>query len=362
MNSLTLRIRNKTGATMVSNTFIDDYMADANGEFVKVYLYLLRCVSHNKQLSISVIADKFNHTETDVIRALKYWEKMKLLKLSYTNNILMEIAFIDDFNDSSAEDDVKNTETAATQAPSTTPVVSTQVTADSKSKIPSYSADALKGFSENEDIKQIIFVAESYLGKTLSPSEMNTLMFFYDDRDGLNFTVDLIEYLIEYCVSKGHKSINQYARQTALAWREQEIKTVTQAKAQTIHYNADFYKIFNALGIKGRKMVPFEANYIEKWLNTYSFTRDVIEYACEQTLSTIHQPDFKYTDSILTNWHGQNVKHIDDAKALNLKHQKKNAALKAAAQTTSHAPARYSNLDQRTYNYDDLEKQLLTTK
>lgn len=361
MNSLTLRIRNKTGATMVSNIFIDDYMADANGEFVKVYMYLLRCVSHNKQLSISVIADKFNHTETDVIRALKYWEKMKLVKLTYTNDILTEITFIDDFNNGDLEDNVKNVETAATQAPSPTPVASSQVI-DTKSKVPAYSADALKKFSENEDIKQIIFVAEAYLGKTLSPSEMNTLMFFYDDKDGLNFTVDLIEYLIEYCVSKGHKSINQYARQTALAWREQEIKTVTQAKAQTIHYNADFYKIFNALGIKGRKMVSFEANYIEKWLNTYCFTRDVIEYACEQTLSTIHQPDFKYTDSILTNWHEQKVRHIDDAKALNLKHQKKNAALKAAAQTTSHAPARYSNLDQRTYNYDDLEKQLLTTK
>jgi DnaD/phage-associated family protein len=137
---------------------------------------------------------------------------------------------------------------------------------------------------------------------------------------------------------------------------------VTQAKAETIHYNADFYKIFNALGIKNRKMVPFEATYIEKWLNTYCFTRDIVEYACEQTISTIHQPDFKYTDSILTNWHSQNVKHIDDAKALNLKHQKKNAAIKAAMQTSSHTPARYSNLDQRTYNYDDLEKQLLTTK
>jgi len=360
MNSLTLRIRNKTGATMVSNTFIDDYMADANGEFVKVYLYLLRCVSHGRQLSISVIADKFNHTETDVIRALKYWEKMKLIKLDYTNGILTEITFIGDSLSSDAAATTSEAESAATKLDA--PETAANTTADSKTKVPSYSADELKRFSENEDIKQIIFVAEAYLGKTLSPSEMNTLLFFYDTKDGLGFSVDLIEYLIEYCVSKGHKSINQYARQTALGWREQEIKNVTQAKAQTIHYNADFYKIFNALGIKGRKMVPFEANYIEKWLNTYCFTRDIVEYACEQTLSTIHQPDFKYTDSILTNWYNQNVKHIDDAKALNLKHQKKSAALKAASQASSQAPNRYSNLDQRTYNYDDLEKQLLTTK
>ena len=29
-------------ATLVSNEFIDRYLAEANGEYVKVYLYLLR--------------------------------------------------------------------------------------------------------------------------------------------------------------------------------------------------------------------------------------------------------------------------------------------------------------------------------
>ena len=31
-----------SSATSVSNIFIDEYMSDANGEFVKIYLYLLR--------------------------------------------------------------------------------------------------------------------------------------------------------------------------------------------------------------------------------------------------------------------------------------------------------------------------------
>ena len=59
-------------------------MPGANGEYVKIYLYLLRCLKPEPQeLSISLIADKFDHTESDVCRALKYWEKMKLLKLDY---------------------------------------------------------------------------------------------------------------------------------------------------------------------------------------------------------------------------------------------------------------------------------------
>lgn len=370
MNSLTLRIKNNSGATCISNKFIDDYMADANGEFVKVYLYLLRCVSQNRQLSVSVIADKFNNTETDVIRALKYWEKMKLLQLTYTDKILTGISILDFdslnnssdniTDESSTNADLINTDSAginhvSDEAPDIMTVSSVKSTA------PSYTADQLKSFQENEDIKQILFVCEAYLGKTLSPSEINTLLFFFDKEQGLGFSVDLIEYLIEYCVSKGHKSINQYAKKTAIAWKEQEIKTVTQAKAETIHYNADFYKVFNSLGIKGRKMVPFEANYIDKWINTYAFTTDVVIYACERTIALIHQPDFKYVDSILTNWYNSGVKHLGDAKALDAKFHAKKAASKAQA-SAAQPPQRYSNLEQRSYDYNELEKELLTAR
>ena len=66
----------------VPNVFIDEYMADANGEFIKVYLYLLRCMNSNGgSVSISAIADNLNHTEKDVMRALKYWEKVGVLSI-----------------------------------------------------------------------------------------------------------------------------------------------------------------------------------------------------------------------------------------------------------------------------------------
>ena len=57
--------------TVVSNEFIDTYMAKANGEYVKVFLYLLR--HENEDLTVSAIADALNHTEADVKRALAYW-------------------------------------------------------------------------------------------------------------------------------------------------------------------------------------------------------------------------------------------------------------------------------------------------
>ena len=61
--------------TSVPNRFIDHYMISANGEYVKIYLYLLRCMNQPEcTFSLSRLADHFDHTEKDIQRALKYWE------------------------------------------------------------------------------------------------------------------------------------------------------------------------------------------------------------------------------------------------------------------------------------------------
>ena len=68
----------KLNATMVANEFIDRYMAGANGEYVKVYLYILR---HEGQIrDAGQIADDLNHTESDVRRAIGYWVRQGELK------------------------------------------------------------------------------------------------------------------------------------------------------------------------------------------------------------------------------------------------------------------------------------------
>ena len=68
MANIKLHSDSPVSATSVSNTFIDEYMSDANGEFVKIYLYLLRLMNAPQaSFSISSIADKFEHTESACI-------------------------------------------------------------------------------------------------------------------------------------------------------------------------------------------------------------------------------------------------------------------------------------------------------
>jgi len=83
MGHLKIYKDNYSDATTVSNIFIDEYMRDANDAQIKIYLYLIRMLNANLPFSVSDIADKFNHTEKDIQRALRYWEKMHLLRLEY---------------------------------------------------------------------------------------------------------------------------------------------------------------------------------------------------------------------------------------------------------------------------------------
>ena len=80
MKKLTLTNRAQSETTVLENEFIDRYMPQANGEYVKVYLLLLRHLNTpSGTLTISKIADILDHTEKDVIRALNYWKKQGLL-------------------------------------------------------------------------------------------------------------------------------------------------------------------------------------------------------------------------------------------------------------------------------------------
>ncbi len=330
-------------ATLIDNTFIDRYMATANGEFVKLYLYLLRCVGSGRELSISSIADFFDHTEKDVRRALSYWEKLNLLKLKYDDGgSITDIVFCPGQTTEETEVSVSG----SLQEP----------------EIPtkrSLTTPRKKQLREEEDIRQLIFVAETYFGRVLTSTEITNLMYYYDT---LHFSFELIEYLIEYCASKGNPG-PRYMEKVALEWYRDGISTVGQAKKQSSQYSRDYYQIFAALGIQGRAPAPKEIEYMDRWLRVWSFPFEIILEACERTIMQTHQPSFSYADGILKKWHEQEVSSLADIEALDREHEKtkeySRQKAKSDSVTGSKVSNRFNNFRQRDYDFTILERQLL---
>lgn len=90
MDQILLYTNHIPRTTLIHNSFIENYMPEANGDYVKVYLYLAKCIQYQESgLSISSLADRMDNTEKDVIRALQYWEKRNLLQLDRDPNTHM---------------------------------------------------------------------------------------------------------------------------------------------------------------------------------------------------------------------------------------------------------------------------------
>lgn len=343
MKALTIRNRFQRDTTLVENDFIDYYMVKANGEYVKVYLFLLRHLSNpGMVLTLSTIADCLENTEKDIVRALKYWEKEQLLTIHYD-----EAGKVTGLEIGKA--------LSSTPAPVNTPapVKEPEPIAEPPKKTVA-EKEPVKTVSRKE-LKQLLFIAEQYLGKTLTKTDVDTITYICGH---LGFSADLVEYLIEYCVENNHKSIH-YIEKVALAWADDHITTVDEAKKQSESYNKNCFAVLNAFGIKGRSAAPVEIDFIKTWTNTYGFTLDMILVACDRTMAAIHQPSFEYTDTILKKWKLNNVHHLEDVKALDLAHQqvqKKKPASKLSSKN------KFNNFEGRSYDLDSLECQLLNSK
>ena len=131
----------------------------------------------------------------------------------------------------------------------------------------------------------------------------------------------LIEYLIEYSVSRGHKSM-RYIETVALAWADEGITTVTMAKEANSRYAKEYFTIFKSMGISGRNPVDTEISLMNTWLNDYGFTMDIIQEACSRTVLSTGQPSFQYADKILSGWKDKNVRTLADVRLLDAQHQR----------------------------------------
>ena len=360
MGNLKIYQDNYVGFTIVSNCFIDEYMAEVNDAQLKIYLYLMRMMQAGRPFDICDTADAFNHTEKDVMRALKYWEKRGVLSLEYDGNRnLVGIRLLEP--DQTVTPPVSgSSDVSSPSRPEVLPQMKDHTaseTADARACVPasfsrpSYSLDDLKAFQEKDSTAQLLFIAEQYLGRTLSPSDMKSILFF---SDRLHFSDDLIDYLLQYCVERGKKDF-RYIEKVAISWAEAHVTTPAEAESHSSKYDRTVYTIMNSLG-KHNAPTRREAEFIRRWREEYGLEPAIILEACDRTVLATDKHRFEYADRILLSWKEAGVHHKADISRLDKGFQKEKPAKQSAVRPTD----KYNRFMQNTYDYDELEKQLLS--
>ena len=329
MNLADLQPVIKPDVTIVPNSILDQYLPEANGLQLKVYLYVLRTLNSGAPIQISVMADYFNETVNDITRAISFWEDKGVFSFGASNN-------------------------TSSQAPATTTPENDSPALSPSEVIRNISRDSFQNFSNSQDFSELRFVAEAYMGKPLSSNDLHILLFI---KENLGFSNELIDFLLQHCAECDKKSFH-YVQKVACEWSKQGITTPEEAQAHCTMYNKRIYTIMNALGKKSDP-TNAELEFIERWYQQYAFEADVILEACKRTVLATDKNRFAYADKILSSWHAAGVHHLTDISRVDasFQTQRKTSTPRKTPGYVSNNPFlqhQSSNVD-----YDALEKELL---
>lgn len=326
MGYIKVKSEKKEKFTTVSNIFIDRYMPEANGEFVKLYIYLVRLLQDNIGATVSSIADKMSCQEKDVCRGIKYWISKGILDLKYdkaedTYSItLLKLEEEEEADTSYESDDYlmniiafqknekKAVKTEKVEVAEETPQASVPAAKKNPSK-KRLTQNQLNLKLQDPELMDLRDEAEAYFQRELAQEDMNSLIYIHDE---LHFSFDLCEYLLEYC-GEIKKTDSKFYEKVAINWYENEITTRAEAKEFTLRYFTLFGKILEKLGIQWHSINVKEKSFINKWTTTFLFDNVIILKACE--IAIVNSPSkatFNYVDGILTKWHAAGVKTLKD--------------------------------------------------
>ena len=303
-------------STEIPDVFFTEYMCEANGDYIKVYLCMVFLSKFDKDIKLNDLSKKLNIPITNIQSALTFWEEKGVLTKKVNGYILNNLQEIElhklySPNLTLSAEDVKKTE-------------------DSK-----YRAKAIE------------CINNMYFQGIMSPAWYSDIDLWFKKYE---FDEQVMISLFDYCFNRSalHKN---YVKAVADAWHKSNIKTYEDLEA----YSAKQEKLAKMKKEISKKLgrynplTQFEEAFIEKWIVDFGYDLKIINIALKKTTSKAN-PSFDYLDKLISDWHDRNLKTEEDVNNfLNEMKQKKKNVKQLEKQTN------YNNYEQRNYdNLDDL--------
>lgn len=346
--------------TQIPNLFIKKYMPSANGNFVKLYLHLMMVCQQEaaESLSVNTLADCMECTENDVLRALHYWQREGVLTLRESENGIAGITLHDPAPDRAKDVAApivtvfENTAKPPVRTVSPEPAQTGNFPVPDKQNYTPLQAEAL---TKDAEIDRTITAIEEVLGEPVSPSHLQTILYFMCD---VGFSQSLLVTLYETAVRKGKKKPN-YIEAIGISWARKGIRTPEDAQEESVRFSGRYALVSKAFGIR-RNLAPAEREIIDGW-DSYHFADGIIEEACRRTVLQTGDTNLNYASKILKNWHDKEVISLRDIEKYDqsFKRQRKETNGSRKIGTSKN---QFQNFPQRVYSkndYSTLERQLL---
>lgn len=252
--------------TPIDNLFFLEYMPDADGTFVKVYLFgLMQC--YHRSLADTSIEDVLGLSEAQVRCAFVYWQAKGLVRIT--------------------GDDPLTVEYLLTEQPAVT-------TATSKK---------YRGFIDS-------------LNALLSPRTLNTreMQAMYDCLELYGLDEGAVLTLTSFCLSqKGKRVSTNYILSVARTWSEDGILTQEQADEYVTGFLLNKHGAVEVLRRWNQTRPPTrdEMALYDRWINDYGFDAETILAACERT-TAFSTPSFANLDKLLKDLKDKHITTATD--------------------------------------------------
>ena len=297
-------------STQIPDIFFSEYLSSANGDFIKVYLYLLFLSKYDKDIKINDLSKKLGLSLNTIQDAIKYWEEQEVLTKKSNGYILNNLQEIELYK---------------LYKPKT-----------------SLSAEQVQKSAESQKRANAIeYINNKYFSGLMPTTWYPDIELWFKK---YSFDEEVMIALFSYCFDKSALHRN-YIKAVADAWSKNNIKTYNDLESY-YEKQEKINKIANSISKKlglNRGLTQYEFAYIEKCNIDYNYPSVVIEIALKKTTSKAN-PNFDYLDKLLTDWHDRNLKTVDEIQKYLADLKQKNKNIKELEKTTN-----YQKYDQRTY-------------
>ena len=354
---------NPNTVTEIPNRFIDEFMTEANGTYVKVYLYLLRHLEEGMDFSVPEIAELLDCTENFLFKALNYWTRQGILEYTVSGDGTVESINLVDLSDYRPKTRRQETAPAASVTQKKVPEKAIGQSNSVSKPAPKTAAQKIDidSMADDGNVPFILSTLEQYFARPLSRDEADTALYIYGV---LGFSCDLLLFLYERCIDSG-KTASKYITKVAIAWHEEGIVTVEDAENYILMNGEAFGAVRDEFGLSG-SLGTSQIRYLRTWVSEWRMPTELIREACSRSMLR-KGANFSYANSILKSWHEAGAVGISDVERLDQAHKlEEDTKHKVpAARTAAQKANRFENFTQREYTaaeMAEIEKRMRAKK
>lgn len=300
--------------TNLPDVFFTEYLSQSNGDYIKIYLFMVFLSKYNKDIKINDLSKKLSLSFNVIQDAVKYWEDLGVITKKNTGFIINNLQEL-------------------------------ELHKLYKPKVSLSSADIEKNSQNQSRARAIENINASFFQGMMSPSWYSDIDLWFKK---YLFDEQVMIALFRYCFEKSALHRN-YVQVVADAWFKNNIKTFNDLDdyfQRQEKLNKIKKQVAKKLGIT-RTLTQYEEAYIEKWIVDFGYELNVIEIALKRTTSKAN-PSFDYIDKLICNWKERGLKTADDVNKFLLEFKEKQKNVKELEKKTNynnHSQRKYDNLD-----------------